>query len=86
MRQETIGDCMLYLGNAYDILPLLGKIDVLVTDPPYEFDTAGKRFIGIEWDERFFELAVRRIRAAYDQMDMFIPRGGEMLERQEVMI
>jgi len=241
-RKETIGDCTLYLGNAYDIVPLLVKIDALVTDPPYEFETsaagklrrkrpnmgeirdaglnkgfdhtaftsaqfgscvmfchndqmaellnhvasqwdkyavcawhktnpmpvankhykpdtelyihawsgdfhpvgdlpqkarfivhpngqdtgiphptvkplavmgkiisnvngetvcdpfmgsgttgvacvkAGKRFIGIEWNERFFELAVRRIKAAYSQMDMFMPRGGEVPKRQEVMI
>ena len=32
---ETIGDCTLYLGDCRDILPTLGKVDAVVTDPPY---------------------------------------------------
>ena len=34
-RIETIGDCTLYLGDCRDILPTLGKVDAVVTDPPY---------------------------------------------------
>lgn len=34
-RIETIGDCTLYLGDCRDILPTLGKVDAIVTDPPY---------------------------------------------------
>ncbi len=34
-RIETIGDCTLYLGDALEILPTLGKVDAVVTDPPY---------------------------------------------------
>jgi len=34
-RIETIGDCTLYLGDCLDILPRLGKVDAVVTDPPY---------------------------------------------------
>jgi site-specific DNA-methyltransferase (adenine-specific) len=34
-RIETIGDCTLYLGDARDIVPGLGRVDVVVTDPPY---------------------------------------------------
>lgn len=34
-RIEMIGDCTLYLGDCRDILPTLGKIDAIVTDPPY---------------------------------------------------
>lgn len=33
MRIETIGDCTLYLGDCREILPTLGKIDVVMTDP-----------------------------------------------------
>ncbi|RCL02352.1 MAG: hypothetical protein JSC189_000667 [Candidatus Tokpelaia sp. JSC189] len=32
----------------------------------------GKHFIGIEWNENFFDLAVSRIRTAYNQLDMFL--------------
>jgi DNA modification methylase len=30
-----IGDCELYLGDCREILPGLGKVDAVVTDPPY---------------------------------------------------
>lgn len=35
MRIETIGRATLYLGDCRDILPTLGKVDAVVTDPPY---------------------------------------------------
>lgn len=42
-RFETIGDCTLYLGDCREILPTLGKVDALVTDPPYGInEAAGK--------------------------------------------
>jgi site-specific DNA-methyltransferase (adenine-specific)/modification methylase len=35
MQKEIIGNCELYLGDCYDILPTLGKMDAIITDPPY---------------------------------------------------
>lgn len=35
MRIEHIGDATLYLGDCLEILPTLGKVDAVVTDPPY---------------------------------------------------
>lgn len=35
MREEIIGDCRLILGDCLEILPTLGKVDAVVTDPPY---------------------------------------------------
>ena len=35
MRIETIGDATLYLGDCLKILPTLGKVDAVITDPPY---------------------------------------------------
>jgi len=40
-RKEVIGNATLYLGDAYEILPHLGFVDALVTDPPYEFKVSG---------------------------------------------
>lgn len=40
-RVEHIGDATLYLGDCRDILPTLGKVDAVVTDPPYEFESQG---------------------------------------------
>lgn len=38
-RKEVIGDCTLYLGDCLEILPTLGKVDAVVTDPPYMINT-----------------------------------------------
>ncbi|CAB4140994.1 COG0863 DNA modification methylase [uncultured Caudovirales phage] len=35
IRTETIGDATLYLGDCLEILPTLGRVDAVVTDPPY---------------------------------------------------
>jgi site-specific DNA-methyltransferase (adenine-specific) len=35
IRVERIGDATLYLGDCRTILPTLGKVDAVVTDPPY---------------------------------------------------
>ena len=35
MRTETIGDATLYLGDCREVLPTLGRVDCVVTDPPY---------------------------------------------------
>jgi site-specific DNA-methyltransferase (adenine-specific) len=35
MRTEVIGDATLYLGDCLEVLPTLGRVDAVVTDPPY---------------------------------------------------
>ncbi len=61
-RKEQIGDCTLYQGDCMDILPTLGKVDAVVTDPPYgikRFEKGSLRFDkndeyknGILWDRK----------------------------------
>ena len=34
-RVETIGDARLILGDCMEVLPTLGKVDAVITDPPY---------------------------------------------------
>ncbi len=34
-RKVKIGDCTLYLGDCMEVMPTLGKVDAVVTDPPY---------------------------------------------------
>jgi DNA modification methylase len=41
MREEIIGDCRLILGDCLEVMPTLGKVDAVVTDPPYEFVPMG---------------------------------------------
>lgn len=60
MRVEKIGNATLYLGDCQDILPEVGKVDAVVTDPPYGIgankQTLGKgkkEFTrGDDWDSR----------------------------------
>lgn len=47
-REETIGDCRLILGDCLEVLPTLGPVDAVVTDPPYgiALNTDNSRFSG----------------------------------------
>lgn len=57
MRVERTEHCTLYLGDCLEVLPTLGKVDAVVTDPPYgigasemTLGTGAKRFFRGEWD------------------------------------
>lgn len=45
-RVETIGRATLYLGDCRDVLPTLGKVDAVVSDPPYGMKWDGKVSVG----------------------------------------
>jgi site-specific DNA-methyltransferase (adenine-specific) len=57
-RVEHIGDATLYLGDCLEILPTLGKVDAVVTDPPYgiaqkfgvQHKLDGVRRLQFDWD------------------------------------
>ena len=36
VQKVIIGDATLYLGDCMEVLPTLGKVDAVITDPPYE--------------------------------------------------
>lgn len=60
-REEIIGDCRLILGDCRDILPTLGKVDSVVTDPPYGIGAAKRGahssirdndlWVNADWDD-----------------------------------
>ena len=61
-RVEVIGACTLYLGDCRDILPTVGQVDAVVTDPPYGIGYSSAPVVGKnrpaatkyqqkEWDE-----------------------------------
>jgi len=64
MKIETIGDATLYLGDCLEILPTLGRVDAVVTDPPYGIGESSARVASrvqlaapkdygfFEWDKR----------------------------------
>jgi len=39
MKPVIIGDATLYLGDCMEILPTLGSVDIVITDPPYSANT-----------------------------------------------
>ena len=41
MNPVIIGDATLYCGDCMDVLPLIGKVDAVITDPPYELSSSG---------------------------------------------
>ena len=41
VRKEVIGNCTLYQGDAMEILPVLPKADLCVSDVPYALTTGG---------------------------------------------
>src|SRR3990167_2513131 len=45
----TIGNAELFLGDCREILPTLGKVDAVVTDPPYSVSVPG---VG-RWEMRY---------------------------------
>ena len=44
MSKVQIGNCTLYLGDCLEIMPTLGKVDAVVTDPPYGIGESNKNF------------------------------------------
>jgi site-specific DNA-methyltransferase (adenine-specific) len=61
-REEVIGNARLILCDCREVLPTLGPVDALVTDPPFsiphKFGSGtsigphGKRTLNFDWDER----------------------------------
>lgn len=43
-REEVIGDCRLILGDCLEVVPTLGKVEAVVTDPPYGIGESSKNF------------------------------------------
>ena len=56
-RKEVIGNAELWLGDCMEILPTLGKVDAVITDPPYGL---GKKMQGGTWGAKteFKEMVV----------------------------
>jgi DNA modification methylase len=66
-RVEQIGRATLYLGDCRDILPTIGKVDAVVTDPPYGIGHGARLHTGIrqqteivssDWDSEAPDLSI----------------------------
>ena len=58
MREEVIGDCRLILADCRDVLPTLGRVDAVVTSPPYDnLREYGETFDGLDWEPVIYQIA-----------------------------
>ena len=80
VRKEVIGNCTLYLGDCMEVLPTLGKVDAVVTDPPYgiinqfgaQAKKDGKRTLQFAWDgPQVNDIVIAAVRQAGDLADAF---------------
>lgn len=62
IRKEIIGSCTLYLADCLNVLPSLGAVDAVVSDPPYgiDFDCTKKRTRSSAFSMGITPLADRR--------------------------
>ena len=56
-RVEVIGDCIMIEGDCQEVMPQIGKVDAVVTDPPY----------GIRADETPVRGVVRHEKKGWDR-------------------
>ena len=74
-RVETIGNATLYLGDCRDILPTLGKVDAVVTDPPYGIgEAAGRSSTSFRKTERW----KNPVKPVYESLDW----DGEPIDKE----
>ncbi len=72
MREERIGNQRLILGDCLEVMPTLGKVDAVVTDPPYgvgfsgQTENDGRKSRGAynSFDDTDHEYILDRVRAA----------------------
>lgn len=67
-----IGDCTLYLGDCREVLPTLGAVDAVLTDPPYGIADVWKGGFGHGWGRAREQAQVR------NDWDQSIPDEGLM--------
>jgi site-specific DNA-methyltransferase (adenine-specific)/modification methylase len=87
----TIGNATLYLGDCREILPTLGKVDLVLTDPPYgighkhsgkakgKWDRANSQSIymdDVDFDPRPYFIAQDVIMFGGDHFARHLPHGG----------
>ncbi len=73
-RVEHLADGVtLYLGDCREVLPALGKVDAIVTDPPYELSSAGPGSNHCFGDSlgKFDSIAYKSIVSGFDHEAVF---------------
>ena len=80
-RVERIGDATLHLGDCLEILPTLGKVDAVVTDPPYGIDygRAGGFSASHGWGQWRDNVAWDQDRPAREIFDLMLACSREQI-------
>lgn len=79
---ELMSWCLGFLPNAGTILdPFMGSGTTGIACVK-----AGRRFVGIEREESYFDIACERIRKAYSQPDMFVSAPKQEEPKQEALL
>lgn len=68
-KPVIIGDATLYLGDCMDILPTLGKVDAVITDPPYGIGESSKKVASRQRGGKLGNLLGYKGKAMADQRD-----------------
>ena len=83
-QEVIIGDARLILGDCMDILPTLGKVDAVITDPPYGTGTAKKSglrkgSVAKSSYEGFFDSLENVIETVIPAIEVCISRFGRVV-------
>lgn len=91
-REVQIGDCRLILGDARDVMPEIGRVDLVITDPPYssgartdsEKQVRGAMLRSMEDSDWFSHDAMTTwgfnwfIRSVFSDMRQALPEGAHV--------
>lgn len=80
-REQLAEGVVLYLGNCREILPTLGKVDAVVTDPPYGIDygRAGGFSASHSWGPWRENVAWDKERPSKDIFDLILTNSSEQI-------
>lgn len=80
LEEVIIGDARLLLGDCMEILPAIGKVDAVITDPPYGIDieNAGGRSQANGWSA-FEKLGWDKVKPQKEVFDLILEAGKEQV-------
>jgi DNA modification methylase len=80
VRHERIGSCDLILGDCLDVLPTLGPVDAIVTDPPYGIGMDGGKIGKAVYEQKDWDATAGDIRQILALNIPSIVWGGNYFE------
>ncbi len=69
VEKVTIGDCTLYCGDCLEVLPMLDRVDAVITDPPYNVGKDYGTHNDAMTEEEYGEWSLARVNACLTLAD-----------------